>query len=484
MMGDPLHSQPSLIRYRVSSTVSMRVFVGTNHGFLHSINTNTGAEAWAFVPKDLLPNITVLRNNAEGVKKVYGLDGSVSAYLVDANKDGVVDVGTDQAYLMIGMRRGGNRYYVMDVSSPDAPKLMHVIDGAITGFENLSQTWSNPVIGKMKVGSTTSLVAVFGGGYDPDQDLDGAPIVDDQGNAVYIVDLLTGAKLWDSTQLGMTTPMNSVPADVRVIDVNGDGLLDTLYAVDTAAQVFRFDVFPDGTIKGGRLAHLQPASASRNDNRRFYAGISVALVPTKDGSQFLAVSVGTGFREKPLETGQYNHFYSIRDYGVFSRTITKDVTLSDLADVTTLVGDTDADGISDASEAITDQATGARLKEGWYIKLESALGEKVMASGVVLNFKLYFSTYLPPSGASTSCDGAKGSSRSYVVDLLDGTPVKNDGNLDPTDRYDQMDGIAGFLPTQLIFTENGVLTAYGTELGDAGSGVSRMTRTKWRHNTN
>ncbi|MFT5452435.1 MAG: type IV pilus assembly protein PilY1, partial [Enterobacterales bacterium] len=59
-IGDPLHSKPTILTYRSSGGIEYdRVFVGTNHGFLHSFDTaaNSGEEEWAFIPQELLSNV-------------------------------------------------------------------------------------------------------------------------------------------------------------------------------------------------------------------------------------------------------------------------------------------------------------------------------------------------------------------------------------------------------------------------------------------
>ncbi len=61
-IGDPLHSNPVVVAYEPDDTndPNSLVFFGTNEGFLHAIDTEDGAEEYAFMPKELMPNVPIL----------------------------------------------------------------------------------------------------------------------------------------------------------------------------------------------------------------------------------------------------------------------------------------------------------------------------------------------------------------------------------------------------------------------------------------
>ncbi|MEW8019207.1 MAG: PQQ-binding-like beta-propeller repeat protein, partial [gamma proteobacterium symbiont of Phacoides pectinatus] len=85
---------------------------------------------------------------------------------------------------------------------------------------------------------------VFGGGYDPAQD-DTYQLADSYGNSIYVVNAETGALVWEisdsGADLNISSMDNSIPADVKVIDLDEDGYPDRLYAVDVVGRVFRVD---------------------------------------------------------------------------------------------------------------------------------------------------------------------------------------------------------------------------------------------------
>src|SRR5690606_30031114 len=61
VMGDPLHSQPAAVVYGGSpESPDVVVSTGTNDGYLHAVDGDTGQELWAFVPKELLSDMNRL----------------------------------------------------------------------------------------------------------------------------------------------------------------------------------------------------------------------------------------------------------------------------------------------------------------------------------------------------------------------------------------------------------------------------------------
>ena len=108
----------------------------------------------------------------------------------------------------MGLRRGGNYYYALDVTHPDSPTLMWSISPSTPGYSKLGQTWSQPVLAHIETGTDvnpqTRDVLVFGGGYDTRQDNYSPNAPDPSGNAIYIADAHTGALVWSGSDAGTT----------------------------------------------------------------------------------------------------------------------------------------------------------------------------------------------------------------------------------------------------------------------------------------
>ena len=269
-MGDPMHSQPLALTYGTTSGTKSIIYIGTNEGYLHAVDNLTGLEQFAFVPPDLLPNMRKFFDNESQARRIYGLDGSISTWIDDTNGNGVID-GNETALLYVGMRRGGSNYYVLDISDYENPTLAYVIRGGTNTVDSdpqtadgdyleLSQTWSRVVKTKIRDGGTIKDVIMFSGGYDPNQDpgdtsdtadetntefgADGSRSIDGVGRAIFIADAATGELIWKTSLADpdFSQMQYSIPSDLRVIDINSDGLADQIYFGDMGGQVWRMDI--------------------------------------------------------------------------------------------------------------------------------------------------------------------------------------------------------------------------------------------------
>jgi type IV pilus assembly protein PilY1 len=121
---------------------------------LHAFDAETGEELWAFIPPDLLPKLKNLTGNAIE----FFVDGSPKAHI------------GDKKVLICGERRGGNRYFALDVSDATGPKWMWEIHPGLSDFAEMGQTWSSPLVGKVRLGASDQWALFIGGGYDTRQD--------------------------------------------------------------------------------------------------------------------------------------------------------------------------------------------------------------------------------------------------------------------------------------------------------------------------
>ena len=386
-LADPLHSRPVAVTYGAENDALgnpdptkpiIKLFVGTNDGMVRIVDNSTGAEEWAFMPKEMLRKQYALAQNADG-DHIYGLDDSPAFLFTDNNNDGIIDpAANDKVYMYIGMRRGVNatdirgNIYAFDVT-PSAkmtsqtatvtPKLIWVIEGGSGSYTQLGQTWSRPQVTRIRAKCTGSvcddgnaltndsesrMVLIFGGGYDINQD-NGIPAgTDSMGNAVYIADPFDGSRLWwassnTSANLVLSGMTYSIPSDVAGVDTNGDKSVDRLYVGDTGGQLWRIDLgnqvgatggtggssgykFADVGCSGDTRA-TGCAATAKQDQRKFFYPPDVALVKDtvySSSENYDLVTIGSGDREDPLdmlttnfspvEVAVHNRIYAFRDY--------------------------------------------------------------------------------------------------------------------------------------------------------------------------
>jgi type IV pilus assembly protein PilY1 len=457
-LGDPIHSQPVIMNYSLTDSA---ILVTTNQGFLHSFDAASGEENFAIIPRELLGNLNDFYRNGASSNHLYGLDG-----------DMILRTVGDSKYLYVGMRRGGDNYYVFDITNKTVPSLVFKVDGGSVGFEKLGQTWSRPTITKINVGGTVRDVMIFGGGYDEAQDSKTTRSADALGNAVYIVDANSGELIWsvsnsDTTML-LSDMQYSIPARVSVIDRENDGLADHMYVVDTGGQMFRLDInHGEGVsdlVSGGLLADF--GGASEVDNRRFYYGPDVSEISLAK-EHYYAVALGSGYRAHPLNSTINDHFYMLKDSGVFTLDESGNYSFPEAAFVISDMYDA-TDHLLTSSD-VEQQALEANLfasSAGWMIRLGSG-GEKVLASPLILDYQVLFTTYLPATASSSICAPPTGNSRAYLVNLINGNAVadlNNDGETLNDDRYAELKQ-TGIAPDTKILIEDIVnpVVCLGTE---------------------
>ncbi len=438
-MGDPLHSQPASVVYGGSQTnPEVVVFVGTNDGYLHAFDGDTGRELWAFVPRELLGDMNRLFFDPASNFKHYGIDGSVVPVVFDEDNNGVIDGANDFVYLIFGMRRGGSSYYALDVTDKNSPDLLWV-----SRLPEFGQTWSTPVIARVDTDDDDSTsakharvrdaVVIVGGGYDPVHDTPAAPTgADGLGTGIHMLDLFSGNRIWwagpSSSAADLKFPSGvtprAFPSQVRVVDMTGDGFADRMYAADVSGRIWRFDITNgnprNSLVTGGIIADLGTPGATESAApvpRRFYNAPDVAIFnDPNQGQRFISISIGSGYRAHPLNKNANDMFFSVRDANVFNR-LTQEAyngydvtTVDDLVDATTTSG----------------PVTIGPEKRGWKFALPDA--QAVLSDSVTFNDSVLFVGFSPDENTNNPCQPSAGRNVLYQVNVVNGDFAVN--NLD------------------------------------------------------
>ncbi|HVE50168.1 MAG TPA: PilC/PilY family type IV pilus protein [Casimicrobiaceae bacterium] len=416
--GDVLHSRPAVVEY--GSSRGTVVFYGSNDGTLRAVDGNSqgataGQEYWAFVAEEFLPRLKRLRDNtpevrfpatpagASAVPRDYFFDGPLTVHQ-RVNADGSMLSVT----LYVSMRRGGRSIYALDVTDPLAPRLLW--RKSSVAIAALGQTWSEPRIARVK--GYTGPVLVLGAGYDAaaEDALTGG--VTTMGNAVLVLDAATG------TVVRQLATERSMPASLALIDVDYDGYVDRAYAADMGGNVYRVDFeSATGDIAPATWTIRKFASLGDGVRKFFYVPDVVHT------NRFTAVMLGSGNRERPLQTVTDDRFYTLFDYG-----LQKGATGA--AAIT-------SSGLVRYGPSFALNATVA----GCYLPMDPR-GEKVVTASVTTGGFTYFSTNRPTPPSSNSCSTNLGIAKGYKVPLFCSEPESIEfagGGLPPSPVIGEVD---------------------------------------------
>jgi len=435
-MGDMLHSEPLVMTYNKGSGADQTgkqqyIFAGTNEGYMHAFDAETGEEKFAFIPAELLKTITEPQFLNAGTQRdhLYGIDGSITGDFI-GGQDGIVNDG-DQIIIYFGLRRGGTSYYALDVTDIDNPKLLW--KKSVTDHPSMGQSWATPYVAT--VGNSNGngqSVVIVSGGYDEDEDRDKsdgsgevddstAPVTANVGNDVLIFDSQNGNLVWSMTSEMRAQITSSIAGGVRPLDTNGNKLIDRIYFGDTGGNVWRLDLSEKigDADQPTTLTKLASLAGTGSNARKFFNEPDVALMKLK-GKSVYAVSIGSGFRAHPMDAVINDKFYVLIDSSPYKSLVTEGdnpfttITQNKLARI----------DISATGEMTQTGSIQNPNKRGWVVSLPEN-GEKVLSDATAINGSIIFGTLVPEvldsDLVADQCAAPATYSRLYAIDILTGT---------------------------------------------------------------
>ena len=492
-VSETLHGTPFVLNFSsIPNSPKDIIFMTTNQGLLHGINVGDpdeandepegGIENWAYIPDpELFKNLGAYFYDEDGDDHQYGLDGQLS-FLVERN----ASLEITKAQLFFGQRRGGYKYFAIDVENADlhdtgelpVKKLWTINGGAVGGeFENMGQTWAKPVITKIKYCDDDDCdiknVAILAGGYDPDEydkqlvdtDNDSVPdtevvptinnVTNAAGNAIYIVDIdetesdgVTPKLLWkayggasqetnNNRDFYSSDMDHSFPSAPFTVDVTGDGAADTMFAMDIAGRLWRFDFRAhenddtdiqelDNTedVAGGIIADLRESGK----NRFFYNSPDISVTPSyEDTPARFNIVAGSGYRAHPLtEENNSNKIYIVYDENIIEPNYGSDTTSDGDKLVSYEYAGTGTNTeIIEHNDLANINSTDLKDEEfGVYVNLDGSVKEKMLNPTVTQDFKVLATSYTPENLLTNVeegiCNAGTGQSKLYTIDLLTG----------------------------------------------------------------
>jgi len=440
------------LTFRQSSAYLARkpmLFVGANDGMLHAFNAefsgaDKGKEMFAYVPASLFPKSKIKKLTLPTYAHEYFVDGSPVVGDAYFNVDG--DSDKEWRTVVVGsLGAGGSGIFALDVSYLDpsddtyataessflAKRVLWEVNSSETGFSDLG----------LNIGEAASIVrmqngefaAVFGNGYNSTN----------QQAVLYIVNIQTGALIKSiSTGVGSAGSPNGLSPPLAA-DIDGDRIVDAIYAGDLLGNVWKFDVSSSNTSQwkvafksGGTVEPLFKAKDASNNTQAITSKLQVGK--GSNGNDVM-IYFGTGkyfeVSDNSITNPQIQTFYGILDNGsqVSSRA-------SNLVAQTILAeannGNFDIRVTSDNAVDYTNASV-----KGWYMDFNfpptpNAIGERIISQALLRGDRVIFATMYPEPDPCSYGGG------SWLMELdafsgkrLDKTPfdITGDGKIDNAD---------------------------------------------------
>jgi Tfp pilus tip-associated adhesin PilY1 len=432
------------------------VVVGANDGQLHAFKTMGLSEAWSFIPPNLLPKLNMITHSTHPttLSHEYYVDGQITvADVWLGTGDGTCKNAADWTTLLVfGEGRGTKPntwsqsqycdsyfnsnsmydstnypyycgYYALNLNDSLNPAYMWHITGSSTDAIEASlgpyfgDAWSKMMIGRVMYNNGTSVVEKWAGFIGAGYNGSTCTVTtsgtngDCRGKGFFVIDLSNGRILWSFT-IGSsdtkTTGKNmkySVPSDAAIVDIDGDGFVDTAYIGDLGGNIWR--------SKFCKAADSTSCAITSWSGTRLFDGTTLSPVRliysapavTRDDLGNIWVYWGTGDKNDPLNISST---YTEKVFGLKDNNPASPYGIDDLKNITTSTFDN----------------TSTAYK-GYYINL--ATGEKMLAEPVAFGGVIYFTTYTPPGTSTTSCT-QNGTAKLYGINYTTGAGVFDNGN--------------------------------------------------------
>jgi type IV pilus assembly protein PilY1 len=339
------YSLPDYLGFVNGSSRPAMIYVGGNDGMLHGFSAVDGSEKIAYVPRGVIPSLKLLADPSFNSTHRYYVDGS------PMTGDVVVSTGSSSSWrtMLVGtLGAGGKGYFVLDVTNPETSNS----SGGVPGFSEtnapqlvrLDRTRGSTEAAPLctQTGMSTAEKSACSTAVEEDKDIGhitSRPVLDDNdpmratqialmnndrwavvmGNGynstnqrpVLLIQYLDGAQellripvTSDAASTGMAAD-NGLSAP-RLVDINGDGRPDVVYAGDNLGNMWKFDItspLSSGwqvALGGQPLFTTRGPTALNSSSRTNIQPITVA--PTVRSNDRM-MTVGTGSAAKMVAVG-------------------------------------------------------------------------------------------------------------------------------------------------------------------------------------
>jgi type IV pilus assembly protein PilY1 len=416
LLGDIINSSPAYVKE--SSTI----FIGANDGMLHAFDAEgagKGTELFAFIPNAStnaeLDRLKTIADPLYGHE--YFVDGPVmvSSFTETPAKN----------YLVGSLGRGGKGVYFLDVTDPVNFSSTNVTGqylGTNNGSDNtasdhMGNSFGRPLIANVLLGTGNNKVktpvAIVSNGINSST-----------GSAtLFVFNLATGALLRHivASNTANTDEGNGLSSP-RGWDLDGDTLVDYVYAGDLKGNVWKFDLSGNSTTDWGLHSEGDPlfvATDTGGNRQPITGGLSVAMDP----STFKPwVFFGTG---KYIETSDLTSTAVQSFYGIKDNDAAIGARATNLQSRGFSVTGATIDGLP--VRAFDASASLDPTKKGWFVDLPAPVTTPPTAAERMVGDPFLLGTVLVAASIVPNADPCDAGGTGYInaIDAYTGTSVQN-----------------------------------------------------------
>ncbi|RFO97567.1 hypothetical protein DIC66_06795 [Rhodoferax lacus] len=377
------------------------IYVGANDGMLHAIYApivstdpnyaNAGAEAWAYVPQAVIPNLYQLADVDYKANHRFFVDGTPAygdVYDTTASAWKTILVG--------GLNAGGKSYYALDVSDPVHPKSLwefsqgsNCFDAAsastsTTGTDcHLGLSFGRPIITKLVDGTWVVLLT---SGYNNM----GSPTGSGDGHGyLYVLNAITG-QIISKLDTGVGT--STSPSGLRELNnYVANGALDNttlrVYGGDLYGNIWRFDVNDNLAPVGKEATLVATAKDASGVAQPITTRLQLAEV---NGNTMVVAATGQLLGSSDTSTTQVQSIYGFVDL------------LAATSPYTDLRGSLRTVSLTKSgttrSTSCSGSAANCALTNGWVVDLPDS-GERINVDPFIVAGTLVFVSNVPSNSA-------------------------------------------------------------------------------------
>ncbi|MET0105736.1 MAG: PilC/PilY family type IV pilus protein [Sedimenticola sp.] len=454
------------------------VYVGANDGMLHGFNAGDGSERFAFIPNQVIPNLSGLTRQDYEQKPFVDLTPSINDAFIETARGTNRNSLTWNTVLVGGLRAGGKGYFALNITDPeDLDTETEVAENVMWEFtatndNRMGYSYSKPLIvmsNKEDGKGNNKWFSLLGNGYNASHS---------SGEAVLFAVSLEGGLDGDWTDPGdyyvlgtgkRTIPTETLPRDrfqdqfegqpngiggVRATDIDGDGTVDYAYAGDLRGNLYRFDL-TDSDPGNWSVTRLFTAKYHTDGSFQPITNTPV-VVPHPTGVGVIVVfGTGSWMTVKDASSHKVQSIYGIWDDlgSSISYPLDHNKSSANLVEQTYLNKVNQEHGY--VVRTLSDNAIDWSVNKGWYIDLDvkSATtnppivefpGERAIRNFQVRAGISFVNTVIPKS--SDTCSGSPGGYQlafnpqtggSFSMPVFD---LNNDGTFDEQDNVNDAAG--------------------------------------------